>query len=72
MMIMYDLPVTPADALEQVRARIDREGQTEQCVFKWITARNTVDERVLGLISDREDGQKRFEKMSFDQFSKLF
>jgi hypothetical protein len=71
-MIFYDLPIAPSDALEQVMARIDREGQEEQCIFKKITARGTVDERVAGLIADREDGQKRFEKMSFDKFAELF
>jgi SNF2 family DNA or RNA helicase len=40
---------------EQARARIHRVGQTENCTYIYLTAKGTVDEKVLKALRNKAD-----------------
>jgi len=40
---------------EQAKARIDRVGQKENCTYIYLTAKNTIDEKILNVLKDKAD-----------------
>jgi SNF2 family DNA or RNA helicase len=40
---------------EQSKARIHRVGQTEQCTYVYLTAKNTIDEKIYKALRDKAD-----------------
>jgi len=40
---------------EQAKARIHRVGQKENCTYVYLTAKNTIDEKILQALRDKAD-----------------
>jgi SNF2 family DNA or RNA helicase len=53
-LVFYSLNYSMSD-FEQTRARIHRVGQTEPCAYIYLTAKGTVDEKVLKALRDKAD-----------------
>jgi SNF2 family DNA or RNA helicase len=53
-LVFYSLDYNMSN-FEQAKARIHRVGQTEQCSYVYLTARNTVDEKILKALRDKAD-----------------
>ncbi len=47
------------EQMSQTMARIDRQGQTAQCVFHYLIGVDTVDEMILQVLRDKEANQTR-------------
>lgn len=62
-MYFYDLPLKPIE-WEQTKARILREGQKESCLYKIFLSKDSLDERCLSLLKDKEDAQSAFDMMA--------
>jgi SNF2 family DNA or RNA helicase len=53
-MVFYSLDYSMSN-FEQTKARIHRVGQKHNCTYIYLTARGTVDEKVLGALRDKAD-----------------
>jgi SNF2 family DNA or RNA helicase len=53
-MVFYSLDYSMSN-FEQARARIHRVGQRENCTYLYLTAKGTVDEKVLKALRDKAD-----------------
>lgn len=53
-MVFYSLDYSMSN-FEQTKARIHRVGQKEKCTYYYLTARNTIDEKVLQALQDKAD-----------------
>ena len=53
-MVFYSLDYSMAN-FEQAKARIHRVGQHENCTYIFLTAKDTVDEKVLKALRDKAD-----------------
>ncbi len=53
-MVFYSLDYSMAN-FEQAKARIHRVGQHENCTYIFLTAKGTVDEKVLKALRDKAD-----------------
>jgi SNF2 family DNA or RNA helicase len=53
-LVFYSLDYSMSN-FEQAKARIHRVGQTERCAYVYLTAKNTVDEKILKALRDKAD-----------------
>jgi SNF2 family DNA or RNA helicase len=53
-MVFYSLNYSSSD-FEQAKARIHRSGQTEPCTYYYLLAENTVDEKVLTALRNKQE-----------------
>jgi SNF2 family DNA or RNA helicase len=58
-MVFYSLDFSSSNH-EQAKARIHRVGQSRPCTYIYLTARGTVDEKVMRALRDKADLAKTF------------